>query len=376
MVVLVSAGAAFLYQFAAIFAALRHSRRSAHAARRLPGISILKPVCGLDSGFEEAIRSHAAQNYPEFEILFGVADLEDPAVPAIRRLAADYPSVRIRLMHSAREAPNRKVALLEALSGEAAYPVVLVNDSDIQAPDDYLRRIVGSLEDPGVGLVTCLYRGWSENWPGRFEALGIATDFVPSVLVAPLAGVNEFALGSTLLLRRARLDEIGGFASLADYLADDYQLGKRIRAAGYRIELSGVVVSTRLSDTTWSGVWRHQLRWRRTIRVSKGLGYLGIPVTLATLWSAVAAALGFWPIGLALLGVRLAAGWLTGVGILRCPITARYFWLIPCWDLWAGALWLAGLAGRTVEWRGRRLRLSPDGRIVDAVSGGPAGSAA
>jgi ceramide glucosyltransferase len=176
--------------------------------------------------------------------------------------------------------------------------------------------------------------------------------------------VREFGLGSTLAFRAALLRDIGGFAALADYLADDYQLTKRISALGYRVHLSKTIVETTLSGSSWTEVWRHQVRWHRTIRVSKNRAYYGIVITQATLWALIAASAGWWQVALATLGARLAAGLLAGVGVLHCPLAGRLFWLMPARDLFGVAVWIAGLGGRTVEWRGRRLSLSPDGRIL------------
>jgi ceramide glucosyltransferase len=362
--VFIAAVAALVYQLAALLAAARHMARRDPAPGYTPPVSILKPVRGLDPHFREALGSHAGLDYPTFEILVGVADPGDPAVPEVRRLIDEHPGVPMRLIVCRGEAPNRKVAVLEALAAEASHPVLLVNDGDIHVPRDYLRRVVAPLAEPDVGLVTCLYRGLADTWPARLEALGIATDFAPSVLVAPLAGVREFGLGSTLAFRAEHLRAIGGFAAIAGFLADDYQLARRITGLGLRVHLSKTVVATTLAESSWRGVWKHQVRWHRTIRVSKGLAYWGITVTQATFWALAAAAAGWWTAAGVILAVRLAAGLLTGLGVLRCPVAARLFWLMPVRDLGGFAVWIAGLMGKTVEWRGRKLRLTRDGRIV------------
>ena len=357
------AAAAGIYQLLAIVAALKQMRARVVGDGPMPGVSILKPVRGLDPRFYQAIRSHAEQDYPEFEILFGVADLSDPAVREIERLQADFPSVSIHLIHCTGTAPNGKVAVLADLERHAQFPLRLVNDSDIVVGPHYLRQVLAPLNDPCTGLVTCLYRASAAHWPGRWEALGIATDFAPSVLVAPLFGVNEFGLGSTLAFRRQQLEQMGGFAAIADYIADDYQLGKRISGLGLKVELSKVVVETSLSADSWGEVWRHQLRWARTIRVSRGGGYVGLPITNASLWAGVALVSGWWWTAAALLFARVAMGLIVGVGVLRCPLTARYWFLIPFRDLWGFGVWVAGLQGRDVVWRDCTLRLNRDGTI-------------
>ena len=357
------AAAAGIYQLLAILAALKQMRATSPQAGATAGVSILKPVRGLDPRFYQAIRSHAEQDYPEFEILFGVADLSDPAVREIERLKDEFPGISLKLVHCTGVAPNGKVAVLTDLERHAKFPLRLVNDSDIAVESTYLRRVLASLSDSRTGLVTCLYRASASHWPGRWEAIGIATDFAPSVLVARFFGVKEFGLGSTLAFRKEQLEQIGGFASIAEYIADDYQLGKRISGLGLKVELSKVVVETSLSANSWSEVWHHQLRWARTIRVSRGGGYAGLPFTNASLWALVAMAAGWWWTAAALLGARLLMALIAGVGVLHCPLTARYWFLIPFRDLWGLGVWFAGLLGRDVVWRDRTLRLNRDGTI-------------
>ena len=237
--------------------------------------------------------------------------------------------------------------------------MVIVNDSDISVERDYLRRVTQPLSDPAVGLVTCLYRAEANSFAGKWEALGIATDFIPSTLVAPLVGIREFGLGSTLCFRRSDLERIGGFEAIADYIADDYQLAKRITSLGMRAHLSDVVVSTHLSDPDWGSVWRHQVRWARTIRVSRGDGYIGLPITHAGLWALLAASAGIGWLALLLVLARIASGLLGGVGVLGQKRFLYLFPLFPLWDLWAFAVWIAGWSGRTIVWRGKRYRLTP-----------------
>ncbi len=363
---LAAGAAAAAYQLLALGAAARFLRRTEARPAQFPAVSLLKPVQGPDPHFYEAIRSHAVQDYPAFEILFGVSDPEDPAAEDIRRLMAEFPEVAIRLVVGRRPGANLKVGLLEELAGQARHPILVVNDGDIAVPRDYLRRVVGPLEDRAVGMVTCLYRGEGEGLPGRCEALSIATEFAPGVLVAPLVGVSEFALGSTMAFRAADLARAGGFGAIADYLADDYQLSRRIRELGLKVVIARPVVTTYLPDWSWREAWQHQVRWARTIRVSRGDGYLGMPVTMATLWAVLLMLSGQWWAGAGLLVLRLAAALTVALGVLRARLSWADAILIPLRDLWGAAVWAAGLFGRTVVWRGRRLRISRDGRILAA----------
>lgn len=365
------AWAATAYYLLALVAAVRWrgTRRQASLPRVAPrGVSIVKPVHGRDPRFYEAIVSHARQDYPQFEILFGVSDAQDAALEDIRRLQREYPAVPIAVHMVATAAPNAKVGVLAELARHARHSLLLVNDSDIRVEPDYLRMVAAPLEDASIGLVTCLYRAHAESWAARAEALGIATEFAPSVLVARLLGVAEFALGSTMVFRAEDLRAMGGFEAIECYLADDYQLGRHICQLGRRIEFSPVVVETDLGGGGWRHTWLHQLRWSRTIRVSRSSGYYGYVVTHATLWALVAFAAGQWPAGVAALGVRMLAGVVVGAGILRDRRVLTDFWMMPLRDLFGFVVWLGGLFGDEVNWRGQRLKLRADGRITGAAT--------
>jgi ceramide glucosyltransferase len=228
------------------------------------------------------------------------------------------------------------------------------------------RFALPELDDERTGLVTCLYCASASSHAGRFEALVIATDFIPSTLVAPLVGVREFGLGSTLCFRAADLQRRGGFEALGDFIADDYQLAKTITSTGKRATLSEVVVQTTLSDPAWLDVWRHQLRWARTIRVSRTDGFLGLPLTHAGLWAILCAANGLWPMALTLWLARSVMGAYAGFVVLRHRPALALAPFLPLCDLWGFTIWLAAWMGRTVWWRNRVYRLSSDGRIEPA----------
>ncbi len=352
--------AAAFYWALAWYAAFRQLRQVPVLSPFQPPVSILKPIRGRDERFFDALVSHAQQHYPEFEILFGVRDPQDAALADIYHLQAEFPELPIRIITDAPDAPNGKAAMLIALAAAARYPTLLVNDSDIVVSPDYLQTVVAPLADLSVGVVTCLYRARGASFPARFEALGITTDFAPSVLVARTVGVVEFALGSTMVFRKEQLQQIGGFATIAHYLADDYQLGARISKLGYRVVLAACPVETNLGAGSWRDVWKHQVRWSRTVRVSRGSGYVGSVITHATLWSIVAIAAGAWPVALVCLALRFAAAATTARALQDSQVA---WWLIPFRDLFGTAVWAAGLAGSTVEWRGETLRLRKDGRI-------------
>jgi ceramide glucosyltransferase len=349
-----------VYNLIAIAGSVRF-RRGNKRTDFQPPVSILKPLRGRDAHFYEAIRSHALQKYPRFELIFGIADAQDTALVDIERLRKEFPDVAIRVVQTANEAPNGKVGSLEILAREAQYDVLLVNDGDISVEPDYLTRVAGMLADERTGLVTCLYRGRGSSIASKAEALGIATEFAPSVLVARVVSAGGFALGSTMAMRASDLQSIGGFAAIREYLADDYQLGARITSLGKYVALSDSVVETHLGAGTWKDVWKHQIRWSRTIRVSRPAGYFGYLVTQGTCWCIVAAAYGYWKTAIAGLVVRLASA---AAGMIALhDVRPAGLLLVPLRDLFGLAVWAAGMVGGEVEWRGIRFKLLPDGRI-------------
>jgi ceramide glucosyltransferase len=325
------------YQLVALAAAMAFLLRAKPEPTLHPGVSILKPTAPGDSGDELAIESHRRMTYAgPFEILVS----PEPGI----------------------ETPNRKVGKMMLLGERARYDIWVVNDSDIRVPPDYLDRVVAPLEDPKVGVVTSLFRASSETPAGRWESVWIAVGFMPSLLVARVVGVREYGVGATLAFRRTDLERIGGFAALAPYVADDYMLARRMTELGLRAELAPTVVETTVGGT-WAEVWRHQVRWARTIRVSRADGYAGIPVTHAGLWALLLLIAGSPALAGFLTLLRIAMAWAGGVGVLRCPLASRWFWTAPLLDVVAFAAWLAGLFGNSVQWQGRILHLDRQGRI-------------
>jgi ceramide glucosyltransferase len=365
-----------LYYLLCVWSAVRflREREAGEGARRprqsLPPVSILKPLKGTDSEIDESFRSHCLQDYPEYEIIFGVSDANDPAIESVKALQREFPNRRIQLVVSEKIlGANVKVSNLAQMLAEARYDCLIVNDSDIRVDPDYLRRVTAPLADPQVGIVTCLYRGVAGPTLGsRLEALGISTDFCPSVLAArQLEGGIRFGLGSTLAFRRAQLEQIGGFASFVDYLADDYELGKRIAGLGQSVKLSDVVVETYLPSYRLREFFAHQLRWARGVRDARAGGYLGLIFTFGLLWASLvlgASRGGFlaW-VGFAVtLFLRFAVALIVGRRVLQDRQTLQDAWLIPLRDLIAVAVWIVSLGGHTVTWRGDRFRLK-DGKL-------------
>lgn len=340
-----------------------------------PGVSILKSLKGLDPGMIDAFRSHCRQNFTgEFELLFGVSSLDDPAVAAVEMLRSEFPERAIKLVECPqRLGTNGKVSTLAQLISHARYDYLLINDSDITVGPHYLQRVMSCFAPadahqgkagPPVGLVTALYRGRAHGTLlSRMEALGIATDFMAGILVSRMIeGGLHYGLGSTLAVRREALEKIGGLLPLVDCLADDYELGARVAHAGYRVALAAEVVETGVPAYRWRGFLEHQLRWWRTVRDARPAGYAGLIFTHGLVWAMLnLLASGLSPVSLWLLALsfflRLSVAMTVGAEVLADHQTLGSLWLLPARDAIAMGLWVAGFAGHTIVWRGERFVL-------------------
>ena len=364
------------YFIAALWSARAFMRRPPTSQDFSPPVSILKPVKGLDPEMYEAFASHCRQEYAgEYEILFGASSMDDPAVPAIQRLQAEFPERSIRLVLCPEKLGlNGKISNVAQMADEARYDYLIVNDSDIRVSPHYLARILRDFAAPprgetspgkAVGMVTAPYRGRAHGTlSSKLEALGIATDFFPGVLMAlKLDGEIRFGLGSTLAVWREALNAIGGFTPLADALADDYELGLRMAKAGFAVTLSREVVETSVPAYDPAGYFDHQLRWARGIRDSRKAGYFGLIFTFGLPWAIFNVfATGFRIDSLALLSLtclaRVTLALAVGVGILGDGQVLRDIWLLPVRDLAAMWVWVWSFASNTVTWRGERFKLN------------------
>jgi ceramide glucosyltransferase len=330
-----------------------------------PPVSILKSLKGLDPRMYEAFRSHCLLDYQEYELLFGSSDPNEPALELVRRLQSEFPHKQIRAVRCPRPLGlNGKVSTLAQMLPEAKYEHVLINDSDIVAPPEYLQHVMHFFADKKVGMVTSLYKGLAGSTiPSRIEALGLSTDFMGGVLVArEMEGGVRFALGATMATTKTVLREIGGLEALVDVLGDDYELGARTATAGYQVKLSDVVVQTALPDYDWSGFWSHQLRWARNVRDRRPGQYFGLIVTFGLAWGILAVLLSWhswwaWAALILVAGLRITVAMAIGRGVLLEPNVLRDIWLVPVRDFVALAVWIASFAGNTVEWRGMKFRV-------------------
>ena len=335
-----------------------------------PAVSILRPICGIDSKTYQNLASFCQQEYPEYQIIFGVQDPQDPSMEVVRQLIKDFANLDIQVTASLYSfGANRKVSNLAHAVNKAKYDILLLADSDVRVEPDYLRRVIQPLSDPAVGVVTCLYRSIAQGWVTTIEALSTPTEFLPGVLVSTALEGIKFAMGQTIVIRRSVLEEIGGFAAIADYLADDFQLGFLPTQAGYKVVLSDYLIDHVMPQSAIAESIHRQTRWLVGIRASRPWGYIGLIFTHGTVTSLLfLLATGGSVLGWSVLSVawvmRLAMAWFVGIRCLGDPVAQKLFWLVPLRDGISFVLWGYSLIGNTVEWRDRQFRLTRSGKLI------------
>lgn len=330
-----------------------------------PPASILKPIHGLDPEAYENFASFCRQNYPEYEVLFAVTSEQDAAIPAIRQVMADFPTLPVRLL-VAREkiGSNDKVNKLCALARAARHDLLVLSDADIRVGPEYLRLVAAPFRDPKVGAVSSLFTGIAQRaLLPELEAVCLSTDFMPSILLARQVEGVHFAMGATIGITRENLAEIGGFEALASEAADDYQLGYRTAAHGRRVEVVDAAVKTWCCLASLRAFFVQRLRWAIMARQARPAGYLGLIFAQGLPWTVLAVVLaptrllaeGFVA---AYLTLRMALVWIVGVWGLRDDLLKRRWWLVPLWDAFAFAVWLISLFWSRVRWQGVEYRVS------------------
>lgn len=328
-------------------------------------VSILKPLFGADEGLEENLRSFFEQDHPAFELLLAANREEDLGARIARKLMGEYPEVSARLVVTGDSPrPNGKVYSLQQMLRYARHDILIMADSDIRVAGEMARVLASELHDPAIGLVTCPYRAipgpsvWS-----HLEAIGMNTEFLGGVLVARLLSGMDFALGCTLAVRKDALNAIGGLDALENYLAEDFMMGQMVERSGSRVILSSFVIEHRIGSQGFAANMRHRLRWARSTRRSRPWGYVGEiftnPLPLALVLLGIDP--GSWPFVLAIAGLRAVAAYAVARVVLRDPLIAREFYLLPVQDVFSFVTWVAGFFGNTVEWRGRRHAVLPNG---------------
>jgi len=337
---------------------------------KFPGVTILKPLAGSTPGLHEDLASFCDQDYPgAVQILFGVQDSTDAAVEIVRRLSAEHPGRDLELVSEGHALyPNPKVANLVALEPRIRHEIVILADADIAVARGYLREAIAALAQPGVGAVTCLYRGVARGgvW-ARLSSMGIDYDFLPSVLVGLKLGLAQPCFGSTIALRRETLAAIGGFRAFASHIADDYAIGAAVRAAGLKVAIPPLIVAHACSEQSAAELLRHELRWARTLRALTPLGYAGTIVTRPLALALIGAALmGFSALGIAAIAVAVACRLVLQLQVDHTlQVSSRRWRLGPARDLVAFGVYLASYFVDVVTWRGQRYRLHPDGTLTN-----------
>jgi len=355
-----------------------------------PAVTLLKSLKGVDAATEDCLRSWFAQDYAgEVQILFGVASAEDPVCAIVRKLMAEFPKRDAQLVVCpAPIGANAKVSKLAELEKLAKHGIFVVSDADVRVPADFLATAVAPLGVPEIGLVNCFYRLANPSTLAmQWEAVAINADFWSQVLQSQTLKPLDFALGAVMLTRREHVAEIGGFKALADCLADDYQLGNRIARHGHRIVLSPIVVECWDPPMTWASVWKHQLRWARTIRVCQPVPYFFSILSNAGFWALLWLAYTlvrpldlaqlpsngslsdffpewWWAVPAFLCFVRILVACNLQYHLTQSVRNLAYFWLVPIKDVLQAAIWLCAFVGNKIEWRGQLFRLRRDGTLV------------
>lgn len=342
-------------------------RVPARPVRLLP-VSLLKPLCGEDPDLYANLASFCRQDYPSWQIVFGVQNPADPAIAVVRRLIGEFPDADMKLVvQGGRAGGNLKVANLQNMLPAVRHELIVIADSDIRVTPDYLAAVTAPLHDPAIGLVTCLYRGIPASglW-SRLAALHVNHGFLPQVLVAEKLGASGGCFGATIALSRETLAAIGGFAAVADMLADDHALGAAVRRLGRKIVLSPYIVDDIIAEPSLGALFRHELRWARTIRAIAPAGFLGTVITQPMVLALAAAALGAPPV--AALAMLLAALACRGLMVrmvdqaLKLPPTP--LWLLPGRDLLSFVVFAASFFARRVAWRDQVFRIGRNGRLI------------
>jgi ceramide glucosyltransferase len=334
-----------------------------------PPVTILKPLCGIDQGTYTNLASFCQQNYPQYQIIFSVRSSTDPSIEVIEKLIQQFPEIDINLLVKDQIiGANLKISNLANAVTIAKYDILVIADSDIRVGSEYLKTVIQPLQDQKVGVVTCLYRSTAQGIATILEAICTATDFQVGILVSKQLEGIKFALGSTIVIRKTTLTKIGGFAAVADYLADDYQLGYLPTQIGEKVVLSNYIVEHGLGHSSLLDSINRQIRWARCIRVSRPWGYGGLIFTFGTISSLLllitnSGSIFSWLVFSITFLMRLIMAWLIGVKLLNDSVTKKYFWLIPIADIVRFIIWCCGFFGNTIKWRGTKFKLVKDGKL-------------
>ena len=335
-----------------------------------PPVTMLKPIYGLERNLERNLRSALSQDYPDYQVVMSVQRLDDPALPLLRHLEQEYGPERATVVAVQSEpVVNGKVQNLENGLSAARHDILVISDSDVFTPADYLARIAAPLRDADVGYVCTLYKGVdARSWYEQLELLTYNAEFIPSSVFAYRTGASGLCLGASVALRRTTLEAVGGLASLADYLVEDYELGRRILECGQRMVFLPYFVDLTVDLDSAKSWWRHQIYWDQNTRAARPVGFAASVLTRAVPFALLYAALRlFDPLGLLILLAAIAVRLGTAAGnalLLRDRATLRALWLLPLRDLAGLLFWVLAMGKRTFVWRGYEFELARGGRIV------------
>jgi ceramide glucosyltransferase len=368
----ISAGFSGIALLAVLFWRIRRKRPFAYRKTQ-PPITVLKPLCGAEPDLYLQLRSFCRQDYPDFQIIFGVRDPADIALAVVERLVEEFPSLPIEVVVNSRQhGDNYKISNLMNMVDRARHDVLVIADSDALVAPDYLSVVTAPLVDPDVGLVTCIYRSvpsatiWS-----RLGAMYVNEWFVPSVLLAWLFGQRQFASGQTLCIRRDTLQAIGGLRAIGSHLADDFRLGELVRGLGQRIELSHYEVEVKHHEPSATALLRHELRWMRTLRVVKPRSFramffsFSLPLAMAGILLASLGALGASDMAWLLFAFTVAARLSLHVihRLRRGSSLLSDLWLVPARDLLLSWIWCRSFANSSILWRGNEFEVDAHGMM-------------
>lgn len=348
----------------------RTQNPSSSSPSHWPPVTILKPVCGLEKNQKSNLRSACLQDYPEFQVVFSVQNSDDPAIPVLKEIQQEYPERVSVAVESRRAGLNGKINNLLGALPHALHDILVISDSDIHMGSDYLKNIIPPLADPMVGFVCTLYKATSANrWFEKMELLTLNADFIPSVVFAYVTGTAKFCLGSSVAFRRSSLKEVGGLEALADYLVEDYEMGRRLWVSGKRMVLAPYIVDTVVDLKDLSQWWNHQVCWDQKTHAAEPLGFFAAIMTRSVPFALLLAVFRLGDtIGLAVLGgvltLRLAtAAVIVGWG-LQDREGLKSLALLPLRDMAALVSWVLALTRKTVIWRGSKMAVTRDGRLA------------
>jgi len=342
----------------------RAKKRNAIQPDVFPPVSILKPVCGIDRELYENFASMCRLDYPAYEIIFGIGEVDDPAIPLVCQLQQEFPEKSIRIIAGiAQLGASRKTSNLCRLVKEATYDLLVINDSDVRVDKDYLKDVIAGFSDPKVGLVTALFRSRAgDGFAQKLDAIGVPTESAATTLLVRKFGEIDFAYGWTMAITKARLAEIGGFEAMVNLHSEDFAVGNELAKRGYRVELIRNPVWMVFPNEMTVEFLKHELRWCVQLKNLRPVGHLGVLLTFGLAWSLLLALLVPWKVVgayfFAYLALRFSLAWVTGVWGLQDPVVRRNLWLVPLRDVVNLCVYVASFFSNNIEWRGLRYRVS------------------